>query len=61
MKVSGQLHHPAALPQGKNPRYPLNMRLGEFRVCVDGGGGGGEEKKIPAPSGNRTTVVQTEA
>jgi hypothetical protein len=27
MEVSGQLHAPAALPQGKSPRYPLD-RLG---------------------------------
>jgi hypothetical protein len=26
--VSGQLHAPAALPQGKSPWYPLNRRLG---------------------------------
>jgi hypothetical protein len=28
MEVSGQLHAPAALAQGKNPGYPLNTRLG---------------------------------
>jgi hypothetical protein len=29
MDVNGQLHVLAALtPQGKNPRYPLNRRLG---------------------------------
>jgi hypothetical protein len=28
MKVSGQLHAPAALLQGKSPWYPLDMRLG---------------------------------
>jgi hypothetical protein len=26
--VSGQLHVPAALPQGKSPRYTLDTRLG---------------------------------
>jgi len=26
--MSGQLHAPAALSQGKNSRYPLNRRLG---------------------------------
>jgi hypothetical protein len=26
--VSGQLHSPAALPQGKSPLYPLDRRLG---------------------------------
>jgi hypothetical protein len=28
MEVSGQLNAPAALPQGKKPRYPLDRRLG---------------------------------
>jgi hypothetical protein len=28
MGVSGQFHAPAALPQGKNPWYPLARRLG---------------------------------
>jgi hypothetical protein len=27
MEVSGQLHAPAALPQGKSPRYPLDSGL----------------------------------
>ena len=27
MEVSGQLNAPAALPPGKDPRYPLNRRL----------------------------------
>jgi len=27
MEVSGQLHVPTALPQGKRPRYPLDSRL----------------------------------
>jgi hypothetical protein len=29
MQVSGQLHDPAALPQGKSAWYPLDRRLGE--------------------------------
>jgi hypothetical protein len=41
MEMSGQLHAPAALPQGKSPRYSLDKRL-------DGpqshSGRGGEEK-----------------
>jgi hypothetical protein len=41
MEVSGQLHAPAALPQGKGPWYPLDRGL-------DGpqsrSGRGGEEK-----------------
>jgi len=28
MGISGQLHDPAALPQGKSPWYPLDRRLG---------------------------------
>jgi hypothetical protein len=27
MEVIGQLHAPAALPQGKSPWYPLNRKL----------------------------------
>jgi hypothetical protein len=27
LEVSGQLHAPASLPPGKEPRYPLDMRL----------------------------------
>jgi hypothetical protein len=28
MEVSGQLHAPAAYPQGKSPWYPLDRRVG---------------------------------
>jgi len=28
MEVSGQLHAPVALPQGKSPWYPLDRGLG---------------------------------
>jgi len=28
MEVSGQLHTPAALPQGKSPRHTFDKRLG---------------------------------
>lgn len=28
-QMSGQLHVPANLPSGKNPRYPMDTRLGE--------------------------------
>jgi hypothetical protein len=28
MDVTGTLHAPVALPTGKNPRYPLDRRLG---------------------------------
>jgi hypothetical protein len=29
MEVSGQLHAPSVLPQGKSPSYPLDRRVGE--------------------------------
>jgi hypothetical protein len=28
LEMSGQLHAPAALPPGKNPRHPLKRKLG---------------------------------
>jgi hypothetical protein len=28
LEVCGELHAPAALPPGKEPRYPLDRRLG---------------------------------
>jgi hypothetical protein len=43
MEVSGQLHAPATLPQGKCPWYQLDRRLG--------GGRGGEEKNSQPPLG----------
>jgi hypothetical protein len=47
MKVSGQIHTPAALHQGKGPRYPLDRRLGGHQSLS---GGGGEEKNSqPTP------------
>jgi len=39
--VSGQLHAPAAYPQGKSPWYPLDRRLGGPQSRS---GRGGEEK-----------------
>jgi hypothetical protein len=41
MEVSGQLHASAALPPGKEPRYPLDKRLGGLQTHS---GHGGEEK-----------------
>jgi hypothetical protein len=41
MEVSGQLHAPAALPQGKSLRYPLDRRLGGLQSRSKRGG---EEK-----------------
>jgi len=40
MEVSGQLFAPAALPPGKEPRYPLDRRLGgpqvkHFKTMMD--------------------------
>jgi hypothetical protein len=29
MKASGQFHTPGRFTQGKEPRYPLNRRLGD--------------------------------
>jgi hypothetical protein len=48
MEVSGQLHTPAALPQGKNPLYPLDRRLGGPQ---NRSGHDGEEKNSHAPPG----------
>jgi hypothetical protein len=55
MEMSSQLHTPAALTPGKNPLFPQNRSLGGPRSRC---GRGGEEKKIQAPAGNRTPVVQ---
>jgi hypothetical protein len=41
MEVSGQLHAPAALPPGKQPRYTLDRKLGGPQGRS---GSGGEEK-----------------
>jgi hypothetical protein len=42
MEVSGQLHNPAALPQGKSPWFSLDWKLGGPQGRS---GRGGEEKK----------------
>jgi hypothetical protein len=34
MEVSGQLHVLAAFPQGKNPWYPLDRRLGDVLIFL---------------------------
>jgi hypothetical protein len=46
MEVSGQLHVPATLSPGKEPRYPLDRRLGgpQSRSGRDG-----EEKNSQLP------------
>jgi len=48
MEVSGQLHAPAALPPGKEPRFPLDRRMGgpQSRAGHDG-----EEKNTQHPPG----------
>jgi hypothetical protein len=43
MEVSGQLHAPAALPQGTNPWYPLVRRLG---IPQSLSGHGGKKKSL---------------
>jgi hypothetical protein len=48
MEVSGQLHAPAALPPGKEPRHPLGRRLGGPQSRS---GRGGEEKNSQPPPG----------
>jgi hypothetical protein len=42
MEVSGQLHAPAALSQGRGPRYPLDKTLSVAGVQA-------EEKEISCP------------
>jgi len=51
MEVSDHLHVPAASTVGKEPRYPLDRRLGGPQSWC--GYGGGEEKPFPVPDGNR--------
>jgi hypothetical protein len=48
MKVSGQIHDPAALPQGKRPRYPGGRRMGGTQSRS---GHGGEGKNSQPPQG----------
>jgi hypothetical protein len=48
MEVNGQIHAPAALPQGKSPWYPLDRRLGGLQSRS---GRGGEKKNSQPPPG----------
>jgi hypothetical protein len=48
MEVSGRLYAPAALPPGKEARYPLDWRLGGPQSRS---GRGGEEKNSQPPPG----------
>jgi hypothetical protein len=50
LKVCGQLHAPAALPQGKSPRYSFYKRLGGPQSRSGRYG----EVKIVYPTGTRT-------
>jgi hypothetical protein len=43
MEVSYEIHASVALPRGKNPRYPLDKRLGGPQ---SGYGRGGKEKYV---------------
>jgi hypothetical protein len=57
MEVSGQLHASTALPQGKDPWYPLDRRLGGPRAVLDAM----VKRKIPSSrreSNPRTPIVQ---
>jgi hypothetical protein len=57
VEVRGELHAPADLPRGKNPRHTLNRRLAGPH---NRSGRHGEEKNL-APTGTRTptsSVVQ---
>jgi hypothetical protein len=54
MGASGQRHAPAALPPGKDPRYPLDRRLGGLRAVWTQR----PEKKSFASARDRISVVQ---
>jgi hypothetical protein len=51
--VSSQLHPPAALPPGKEPRYPLDRRLGGPQSRSGRCG----EEKILDPTGTLSVLV----
>jgi hypothetical protein len=55
MKVSGQFHTPAALPQGKSPRYPLDRRLSGPQSRS---GRGSEEKNSQLLPGIELPIIQ---
>jgi hypothetical protein len=54
MKMSGQLHDPAALLPGKQPRYPLDRRLGGPQSWSGRGG----EEKTSLTTGSRNPLAQ---
>jgi hypothetical protein len=55
MEVSGQLHAPAALPQGKIPPVPIGYEAG---WTPDPIWTRLRREKFPALAGNRTAIVQ---
>jgi hypothetical protein len=55
MEMSGQLHAPAALHQGKSPWYPLDRRLGGPQSRS---GRGGEEKNSQPLPGLEPPIIQ---
>jgi hypothetical protein len=55
MDVSGQLHAPAALPQGKSPWYPLDRKLGGPQSWS---GHNGEEKNSDPLPGLESPIIQ---
>jgi hypothetical protein len=55
MEMSDQLHAPAALLQGKSPRYPLDRRLTGPQSHY---GRGGEEKNSQLLPGLEPPIIQ---
>jgi hypothetical protein len=55
MEVIGQLHAPAVLPQGNNPWYPLDRRLGGPQ---NRSGRGGEERNSQPLPGLEPPIIQ---
>jgi len=58
MEVSGQLHAPATLPQGKKPSVPIGQEAG---WALGAGLDAVVKEKTPAPAGNQPPVVQSAA
>jgi hypothetical protein len=54
LEVSGQLHTLATLPQGKDPRFPLDRTLGESQSWS---GHCGQEKNLDSAR-NQTPAIQ---
>jgi hypothetical protein len=54
MELSGQIHAPAALPPGKDPRYALDRRLGG----TQNRSGRGEEKYPQLLRGLEPPIIQ---